>query len=141
MSNKKLLKILVPTDGSKNSLRGMNLAILLAKATHSNIIGLNVYSLPLSVTVSFDVKNKTRITGEKIIKQAELLSKKANVPFTGITKFGENIGKTIINFADNQHVDMIIIGSRGPDSETGMFLGSVANYVVNKSKIPVTIVK
>jgi nucleotide-binding universal stress UspA family protein len=36
---------------------------------------------------------------------------------------------------------MIIIGSRGPDSEYEIFLGSVANYVVSKSKIPVTVVK
>jgi nucleotide-binding universal stress UspA family protein len=36
---------------------------------------------------------------------------------------------------------MIIIGSRGPDPEIEMFLGSVANYVVNKSKVPVTVVK
>jgi nucleotide-binding universal stress UspA family protein len=36
---------------------------------------------------------------------------------------------------------MIIIGSRGPDPEYKIFLGSVANYVVNGSKISVTVVK
>jgi nucleotide-binding universal stress UspA family protein len=36
---------------------------------------------------------------------------------------------------------MIVIGSHGPDPELEIFLGSVANHVIHKSKIPVTIVK
>ncbi|EGG42181.1 Universal stress protein UspA and related nucleotide-binding protein [Candidatus Nitrosarchaeum limnium SFB1] len=67
--------------------------------------------------------------------------KKANVPFTGITKISNNVGNTIIVFAEKNGVDMIVIGSRGLDPELGMFLGSVANHVVIKSKIPVTVVK
>ena len=38
-------------------------------------------------------------------------------------------------------IDMIVIGSGGPDPELGVFLGSVANHITNKSKIPVTVVK
>jgi len=141
MTYKTLKKILVPLDGSKNSLRGLNVALAFAKPIDSTIIGLNVFSLPSVITVSLDMKNKTRKKSEEIIKQAETMSQKANVSFTGITKNGDNIGNTIITFAEKHGVDMLVIGSRGPDLEAGMFLGSVANYVVNKSKIPVTIVK
>lgn len=141
MTYKTLKKILVPLDGSKNSLRGLNVALAFAKPIGSTIIGLNVFSLPSIITVSLDMKNKTRKKSEEIIKQAETMSQKANVSFTGITKNGDNIGKAIITFAEKHGVDMLVIGSRGPDLEAGMFLGSVANYVVNKSKIPVTIVK
>ena len=87
------------------------------------------------------MKNKTRKKSEEIIKQAETISQKANVSFTGITKVGDNIGNTIITVAEKHGVDMIVIGSGGPDPELGVFLGSVANHITNKSKIPVTVVK
>lgn len=141
MGFKKLQKILVPLDGSKTSLRGLNLAIILAKSTGSDIIGLNIFSFPLFFPISSDVKNKIRKKSEEIIKQAELLSRKENVSFRGVNKIGDNVGKAIISFSDDNMIDMIIIGSRGPDPEADMFLGSVANYVINKSKIPVTVVK
>jgi nucleotide-binding universal stress UspA family protein len=36
---------------------------------------------------------------------------------------------------------MIVMGSRGRSSAKEMFFGSVSNYVVHASKIPVLIVK
>lgn len=40
MSDKKMIKkILVPLDGSKNSLRGLDAAISLAKQTNATIVG------------------------------------------------------------------------------------------------------
>ena len=54
---------------------------------------------------------------------------------------GENIGKTINDFLKNKKFDLIIIGSRGPDPSSEVFFGSVSNYLLHKSKIPITIVK
>jgi nucleotide-binding universal stress UspA family protein len=134
-------KILVPLDGSKNSLRGLKFALILAKQSGSSVIGLNVFSFPIFLKTLPIVMHKKEQKSKEIIKQAELISKKANVSFRGITKVSSNIGKIVVTFAESHKVDMIIIGSRGPDPEIEMFLGSVANYVVNKSKIPVTVVK
>src|SRR3989338_4876253 len=141
MTYKTLKKILVPLDGSKNALRGLNMALAFAKPTGSTIIGLNVFSLSSVIIGSSNMKNKTRKKSEEIIKQAEAMSQKANVSFTGIIKISGNIGNTIITVAEKHGVDMIVIGSGGPDPELGIFLGSVANHVANKSKIPVTVVK
>jgi len=52
-----------------------------------------------------------------------------------------NVEKTIVTYSKNHDVDMIVIGSQSPDPELEIFLGSVANHVINKSKIPVTKVK
>jgi len=141
MTKKVFNKILVPLDGSKNSLRGLKFALILAKQSGSSVIGLNVFSLPIFLKTLPIVMHKKEQKSNEIIKQAKLIAQKANIPFTGITKVSNNIGKTVVTFAKNRKVDMIIIGSRGPDPEIEMFLGSVANYVVNKSKIPVTVVK
>jgi nucleotide-binding universal stress UspA family protein len=39
-------KILVPLDGSKNSLRGLDMAIHLARQSHGTIVALSVKTVP-----------------------------------------------------------------------------------------------
>ena len=141
MDSKTLDKILVPLDGSKNSLRGLKFALVIAKQTDSSIVGLNVSSFPALIKNSPILIHNAKQKSQEIIKQSKKISQKANIPFTGMSKISKNIGNTIVTLAKNYKIDMIIMGSRGPDPEIGLFLGSVANYVVNKSKIPVTIVK
>ena len=56
----KIRKILVPLDGSKNSLRGLKFALNLSKQSGSSILGLHVSSLPffLKTPEIIDQKNK-----------------------------------------------------------------------------------
>ena len=139
--SKTLKNILVPLDGSNNSIRGLKFALVVAYQSGSSVIGLNIDSHPTFVETTSTVKEETRQVSKNIIKEAESMSTKQNVPFTGMIKVGNNIGKTILTFAESHNVDLIVMGSRGPDPEIELFFGSVANYVVHKSKIPVTIVK
>jgi nucleotide-binding universal stress UspA family protein len=134
-----LNKILVSLDGSNNSLRGLEFALVVAKQSESTITDLNVHS-PLMAMQTSIVKHKVRQKSKEIIEQAEKLSKKANVPFSGIIKVS-NIGKTISVFAERHKVDMTVMCSRGTDPEIVLFLGGVANHIINKSKIFVTIIK
>lgn len=134
----RLKKILVPLDGSRQSKKGLILAANLAKKANAEIMGLNVS--PLNYT-NPEMKKKIRINAEKIIENAKKIIDKENVSFVAHTIHQDNIGKCIVDFASKEKVDLIFIGSKGPDPEFGMFLGSVANYVVHKSKIPVTIIK
>lgn len=119
----------------------MKFAFSIATQSGSYIIGLNVLPSPAFAKTSPFVIHKSKQKSNEIISQAKLLSKKTGVLFSGVIKTSTNIGRTIVNFAQNNKVNMIIIGSRGTDPEFGLFLGSTANYVVNKSKIPVTVVK
>ena len=50
---------------------------------------------------------------------------------------------TIEKIANDEHmnIDMVVIGSRGRGSVKGALLGSVSKYVLDKSKVPVLIVK
>ncbi|MDH3278922.1 MAG: universal stress protein [Nitrosopumilus sp.] len=131
----------MPLDGSKNSLRGLKFALGIAKQSGSSVVGLNVCSPPMFMETQLLVISKIKRRSNEIIKQAEKISQKNKVPFFGVVKASSNIGKAIITCSKNHNVEMIVTGSRGPDPELEIFLGSVANYVVNKSKIPVTIVK
>lgn len=89
-------------DGSKNSLRGLKFALILAKQSGSSVLGLNICSLPMFSKTSPIIIRKKDQTSKEIIKQAELISQKANVPFRGIIKVSSNIRKTIGTLAENQ---------------------------------------
>jgi len=136
----KIRKILVPLDGSKNSLRGLKFALNLAKQSRSSIIGLHVSSLPFFLKTPSIIAQKNK-KSKKIISQAIILSQKEKIPFKAEIKQSDNIGRAIVSFAETNKIDLIVIGSRGPDPVLELFLGSVANYVLNKSKIPITVIK
>ena len=140
MKKKKLSKLLIPLDGSKNSLRGLSFGIELAKAVGSSIVGINVYRIPSFVKSSM-FEDEKKLQSKKIIDQAKKISEKSGISFSGKIQKSENIGKSIVNFAQRNSINLIIIGSHGPDPEGGLYLGSVANYVIHKSKIPTTIIK
>jgi nucleotide-binding universal stress UspA family protein len=139
----KIENILVPLDGSRSSLKGLKLASRIAKPLGAKITGINVvrYSLGFQFPVSSEIRQKHIKGSEAIITEAKNSVRKDKVSFIGKILKGENIGKTITKFSKTKKFDLIIIGSRGPDPGSEIFLGSVANYLLHKSKIPIIIVK
>ena len=51
----------------------------------------------------------------------------------------KNPGQAIIRLAEAEHVDMIVMGTRGLDALRRTLLGSVSDYVVRHSSVPVII--
>lgn len=65
------------------------------------------------------------------VKQKTLFAN-SNIPDTA---------DAIIDFATKKHFELIIMGTRGPSSLKGLVYGSLAHYVLNKSNIPVLLIK
>lgn len=54
---------------------------------------------------------------------------------------GGRPSKTIVKFAKDKEIDLIVMGSRGSDSDKdGILLGSVSLRVASMAKIPVLVV-
>lgn len=49
--------------------------------------------------------------------------------------------RAIVEYADEHDVDQIIVGSHGRDGVSRVLLGSVAETVVRRSSVPVTVVR
>ena len=142
MIKNKIKRILVPIDGSANSLRGLDEAIFFARQCQATITGLNVISVPPSM-----VLNRRKLEAGSI-KSMELLMDAAKtkaarhgVDFNSKIIKGADTGYDIVRFSKNRKIDLIVIGARGLSGIKETFLGSVSNYVLHKSKIPVLIVK
>ena len=135
-------KILVPVDGSKNSIRGFYKAVSIAKASNAEITGFYVYHLPFIAGIKYTKKMKKDAHDKAIRALAPPFQacEKAGIKFKYKTGSGKT-GPQIVDFAKKNNYDMIVIGARGLAGAKEKFLGSVSNYVMHKSTIPVLIVK
>ena len=143
MIKKKISKILVPLDGSKNSIRGLETAITLARNCGATITGVySIYAPPHSEFVGVgSVEKALNVQIKKILSDAKIMAAKNGIVFKEKILRGE-IGYGIVKLAQGKNkFDMIVIGSRGRSSAKEMFFGSVSNYVIHTAKIPVLIVK
>ncbi len=142
MATKGINKILVPVDGSKNSMRGLNEAVCLAKISGSEITAYYVFHLPLAAGIKYTKKMKedAQRKAKKAISSAMRKAKKEGIPFKYKTGSG-NTGEEIIKVSNSQKFDLIVIGARGLSGVKEKFLGSVSNFVVHKSKVPVLVIK
>ena len=137
-------KILVPIDGSPNSIRGLEKAIELARNSNSSITLLHIATLP-PVHVLGHSKDKVKISlakkAQKFIQDAEDRCTNQNISFTTRIIYGYDPAYDIEQFIKKYKHDMIVIGAKGKSTLKRLFLGSVSSYLVQTSKIPVTVIK
>ncbi len=140
MIRKNIKKILVPIDGSKNSMRGLDEAIYLARQCHATITGL--YVIPIYPRNFSDAIMPYQIhltkSAKKFMESAKTKCAQKGIVFKSKIIFGS---PTIEINEMAKGFDIIVIGSRGQSGLKEIFLGSVANAVVHKSKIPVLVIK
>ena len=133
-------KILVGFDGSEGSEKALNKAMMLLM-DNGELILLAVIPQP-SENMLVD------ITAYEILKQkaSNLIDNVINDIGThdyavrGIVEEGDVAAK-IIDVANNENVDLILLGYRG-QSELGVYpIGSIANKVVQYAHKPVMVVR
>ena len=142
MIKQKINKILVPLDGSTKSNDGLRAAIYLARQCGSTITGICVlplYSINLGKLLT-PLKNQSLKEAKKHMNQSKRLCAQNGIVFHEKIIFG-NQAWEITEFANYKKFDLIVIGNRGIGKMKEAFLGSVTNFVVHKSKIPVLIIK
>ncbi len=142
MIKDRINRILVPLDGSKNSHRGLKKAIYLARECGATITGIHVLPVP-TLTVIHSIRlisENSRKEAKRIMASAKKYSAQNGIEFKEKIAHGDP-GEEIVGFGQNKKFDLTVIGSRGLGAAKEMFLGSVSNYVMHKSKKPVMIVK
>jgi len=147
-------KILVPMDWSKTSFRALDNAINLAKFTKSEIVILHVLPLdvsslsivdlmkPLSSITPIKYEEKIKKLGNKIINGAELICKQNKTKHSSKIISGNPAFDTLKFAHDKKNsIDLIIMGSKRKGHAEEILLGSVSYHVIDKSRLPVMVVK
>ncbi len=145
MKAKKLNNILVPVDGSKESICACKWACTVAQGTGATITLLHVVDLNLKMT-SFDRVSMSGYIPESIKKQGEdlLAAYRSHMPqdleIEQVLRAGSP-HHTIVAVAEEVQPDWIIMGSRGASNLKEIVMGSVSQYVLHHVSCPVMIVK
>lgn len=140
------MKILVPVDGSELALdavrhalrlrqEGLDAAFLLATVQEPTY----VYEMVLAPDADV-LERLSGAVGSRALAGAEALFNAAGVPFEREIGSGEP-APTLIEMAERQGCDAIILGARGLGVLRSALLGSVSQGVLHGSKLPVTVVK
>lgn len=153
--NKIFSKILVAIDGSQPSIDAANYAIEIAKKNNnSQLIALTVLdiSTPRRLSSSFitaptyglkeleEQRKQAQKWLESISKKVEEIEK--NIHYKAeIIEGSISVEGTIVDYAENENIDLIVIGTRGKSGFKRMLLGSVASKVVTYATCPVLVVK
>lgn len=141
------MKILIPVDGSDNAISAVNYAIRLARETTSipQLFLLNVQWNVAAGNVKLFINQDTindyyREQGMDALKMARSALDEADLPYQYHISIGQP-AEAILQYAEEQQVDQIVIGAQGHESLAKMLLGSVTSKVANLAKVPVTITR
>ena len=149
----KNFSILVAIDGSESSMKAVDYAIELAKKEdNSRLTVLNIIDIDTPKQMSSSI-----ITAPTYGLEEYELHKKAVLEWLDATKRKcENEGiqteikviggpspvsDSIVIYAENENVDLIVVGTRGRSGFKKLLLGSVASKVVTYAHCPVLVVK
>ncbi len=148
-------KILVPVDGSINSMKAIDYAVNVAEKYKSEIIALHVlYSqtgfafhketVAGTITSSSlnDLNLEAKQEAEKWFKEINKRAEKMNVQVkTEVVFTVISIVEGILTHAEKENIDLIIIGSKGKSGWKKLIVGSVASGISTYAHCPILIVK
>lgn len=148
------MRFLVATDGSKDSDRALEHAIDLAEAADAEVTVVHVVtprieSSGMDPIESFSdaerrlvLENVERAEerGQVVLEDAAETVEEAGLEVETALLYGEAV-ESIVEYADDEACDGIFVGHRGLSDRAESFLGSVANELVRRATVPVTIVR
>ena len=135
--------VLVPLDGSEAAWGALEHA--LDRHRGHRITALHVVN-PLEGDFDLDASEaEPEKRSEKIFQEAKALYEQTVSPddktlFETAVETGRP-AQTIVEYATENDVDQIVMGSRGRSGLSRVLLGSVAETVVRRADVPVTVVR
>lgn len=141
------MNILLPVDGSQNSLSAVRHVIALKDRVRDPIAVelLNVQIPVASGAVKMFISQQQlndyyRDEGAKALAEARKLLDDAGIAYEHHIGVGD-VAPTIVAYAGEKKCRQIVIGARGSGGLAGALLGSTALKVSQLAEIPVTVVK
>jgi nucleotide-binding universal stress UspA family protein len=139
--NLPISKILHPTDFSMASQTALALASSLACANNATLIIAHIFSPTANVVAA---SPPVAISVANAVEEKERL--KRIIPSDPQVKFVHRLlegspAQSIVEFAESDSIDLIVMGTHGQTGLTRLLMGSVAEAVVRKAPCPVLTIK
>lgn len=138
--------VLVPVDGSENSIRALEFALKLAKGEKVQVTALYVVQKP-AVADPYDISMTAKVIesmeqyGKEVLEAVKSKAKDMDVKVDTDMSSGYTVANSIVEYARDGGHDLIVMGTRGRSGVERVLLGSVAFGVVTYAKCAVLIVR
>jgi nucleotide-binding universal stress UspA family protein len=135
-------RILLPTDGSEGTNRAVRQAIDLAAETGAELHVLFVVEdMPYAPEMMDEqVEMRLREIGQEAVEDIRERADEAGVDVESVVEDGTP-HQTILNYADSEDIDLIVMGTHGRSGLDRYLLGSVTERIVRSSEVPVLTVR
>jgi nucleotide-binding universal stress UspA family protein len=141
MGSGEIKHIVIALDDAGEPKKGLEKAIYIAKLSGAKITGVNVTVVaPTLVAAVTNYRDYLTKKAQEMLDSVKESCEKQGVQFASKILHGSPASE-IAKFAEEEKVDLVIVGSRGLGGITGAILGSVANSLVHKSKVSVLVLK
>ncbi|MBQ5948481.1 universal stress protein [Massilia sp. ST3] len=141
-------KICVATDGSDLAVRAAQMAATLARAGGGRMVAVSVAQPQFSVrdcaAALPDAQAELARARQAALAHVDTVARIAHaggVSCDTLTCLASAPGPEIIRLAEEQACDLIVMGTHGPNDANRLFAGSVAQYVLANSAIPVLLLR
>ncbi|MEN3044045.1 MAG: universal stress protein [Candidatus Hydrothermales bacterium] len=128
-------KILVPIDFTKLSFKALEYAIFLSEKLNSEIHVLHVIEILESMGLKETEEKLIELTTKILEREKEKYGEKYRIFVNAIKRDAAEIG--IVEFANENDIDIICLATRGKKGLSHFFLGSIAEKVLRLSELPV----
>lgn len=139
-------QIIIATDGSETANEAADFGIEMVGCSGAKIYAVYVIdttpyrSVPLDKIWSDKVLEEFEKEGREATSYIEKIGKDAGVEVE-VRVLRGNPAEKIVTFAEDNNIDMIIMGSLGKSGYERVLLGSVSEKVIRHAKIPVLVVR
>jgi nucleotide-binding universal stress UspA family protein len=142
----RMTKVLLPVDGSTFSERALDYVLEMAKGEEPIQVHLLTVQLPIDsgharmFVSDDDIAAYHRDEGMAVLKPYMERLDAAGVSYNWHVLVG-HVAQSIARFAKEQKFDKVVMGTHGRSGLTQLLMGSVAQNVIRRLKIPVALVK
>lgn len=139
-----MIKILIPVEGSANSLKAVRHIVNQFTGNHAMEVHLLHVRTPLSQYAARFISKRNRVSyhrdeAEKALQPARDMLEKFGVPYAAHIELG-NKAQTINRVAKRLHASQIVMGTARKNSFTRMVEDSVTNQVIELASVPVEVI-
>lgn len=134
-------RILLAVDGSEHSSRAVPVAGDLARRYEAEVIVLHVreHELTWGADIDIETENESAALVDDVVRQ--LKEQDTNVRGEVVRVPLGNTPKAIVEMAEHEGVDLVVVGTRGLSDWGRLLMGSVADKVVHLAGCPVLVVR
>lgn len=143
-------RILIATDGSPLSQNAIANGVAIARATGATVIGFHARAaklpayygeaavmLPPEVDTALD--KESMAIAERCLAEIGAAAKQASVPFKPVHYPSASPADAILETAEKERCDLIVMASHGRKGLSRMLLGSETIKVVTHARVPVMV--